>query len=258
EKTIQRVERLQDQIEALEDRKVDLAADRTRGLEELTRNGEQRQEKTVQLSAIDDEKQIVEQNVSSASLSVADCANRRNEEERGIATLRQRQFETVGREARLRNEAGSRRDTATRISAQIERLETEEANARSQANVLEQQLTEAQNEYAGQKSGFVQLKAQLQQAEESYAQNKIDHAAAVKAAAEAKAQEESIRHRLQTIGELAVQRAYSTESVQQFFNAIRGSDWAPLGILADFVEVEPDYEALVEDFLRWKLQYVVV
>src|SRR5215475_9818469 len=84
EKTIQRVERLQDQIEALEDRKVDLAADRTRGLEELTRNAEQRQEKTIQLSGIDDEKQIVEQNVSSASLSVADCANRRNEEERGI------------------------------------------------------------------------------------------------------------------------------------------------------------------------------
>ncbi len=75
---------------------------------------------------------------------------------------------------------------------------------------------------------------------------------------QAKAEEESIRHRLKTIGELAVQRAYSTESVQQFFNAIRGSDWAPLGILADFVEVETDYEALVEDFLRWKLQYVVV
>src|SRR4029453_2258722 len=70
--------------------------------------------------------------------------------------------------------------------------------------------------------------------------------------------EESIGHRLQTIGHLAVQRAYSSQSVQQFFNAVRGSDWAPLGILADFVEVDPDYETLVEDFLRWKLQYVVV
>src|SRR5207237_6611029 len=74
----------------------------------------------------------------------------------------------------------------------------------------------------------------------------------------AKVQEESIRNRLLTIGELAVQRAYSTESVQQFFNAVRGMDWAPLGILADFVEVETNYESIVEDFLRWKLQYVVV
>src|SRR5215831_2628679 len=258
EKTIQRVERLQDQIEALEERKVDLTADRTRGLEELARNAEQRQEKTVQLSGIDDEKQVVEQNVSNSSLSVADCANRRNDEERNIDALRHRQFEAVGREARLRNEVVSRKETATRISAQIERLEVEEADARTQAGILEQQVSEAQNQYAGQQSGFVHLKTRLQQAEESYAQNKLDHARAVKVAAEAKAQEESIRHRLQTIEELAVQRAYSTESVQQFFNAIRGSDWAPLGILADFVEVEHDYEALVEDFLRWKLQYVVV
>src|SRR5205814_7073784 len=124
--------------------------------------------------------------------------------------------------------------------------------------ILEQQVSEAQNEYAGQQSGFADLKTQLQRADESYAQNKVDHASAVKAAAEAKAQEESIRHRLQTIGELAVQRAYSTESVQQFFNAVRGMDWAPLGILADFVEVETNYEGIVEDFLRWKLQYVVV
>ena len=80
----------------------------------------------------------------------------------------------------------------------------------------------------------------------------------MKRAAEAKNHEDSIRHRLQTIGELAVQRAYSTESVQQFFNAVRGLDWEPLGILADFVEVDPEYEAVVEDFLRWKLQYVVV
>src|SRR5262249_15223196 len=70
--------------------------------------------------------------------------------------------------------------------------------------------------------------------------------------------QDAIRNRLQTIGELAVRRAYSTESVQQFFNHVRGSEWQPLGILADFVEVDPNYESIVEDFLRLELQYVVV
>ena len=55
-----------------------------------------------------------------------------------------------------------------------------------------------------------------------------------------------------------MQRAYSTESVQQFFNHVRGQDWKPLGILADLIEVERDYEVVVEDFLRQELQYVVV
>jgi chromosome segregation protein len=258
EKTIQRIERLQDQIQALEDRKASLAAEHARALEELQKNEAERGARTVQLSGIDKEKCILEENVAKASAAVAECAERRNDEERAIEVLRQQQFETVGREARLRNEAGSRRETVTRISAQIERLQREEAEAREQAAALELQLNAAREQYAEQQAGSGELKTQLQLAEESYSRNRQDHANSVKAAAAAKTHEESIRHRLQTIGDLAVQRAYSTESVQQFFNAVRGLDWTPLGILADFVEVEPDYEALVEDFLRWKLQYVVV
>src|SRR5207244_12664249 len=133
-----------------------------------------------------------------------------------------------------------------------------EGDAREEASVLELQLNNARDEYAGQETGFGQLKTRLAEAEETHSRYKVDHASAVKAAAEAKTHEEGIRNRLQTIGDLAVQRAYSSESVQQFFNAVRGMDWSPLGILADFIEVEPEYEALLEDFLRWKLQYVVV
>src|SRR5262249_54400923 len=126
------------------------------------------------------------------------------------------------------------------------------------ASGLEQQLNRAREEYAGQQTGFGELKTCLAEAEETHSRYKLDHANAIKSAAEAKTHEEGIRNRLQTIGELAVQRAYSTESVQQFFNAVRAQNWSPLGILADFIEVEPEYESLVEDFLRWKLQYVVV
>jgi chromosome segregation protein len=258
EKAIQRVERLQDQIKALEERKTTLAADRDRAIADLERNVLETQTKAAQLSGIEQEIQLAGENVSRSSAAVADCAERRSQEERAIAGLRQQQFEAVGREAKLRNEISSCNETIARISAQIGRLEREEAEASDLVATLEQQLNAVRDEYSGQQAGFGQLKYRLAQAEEAYAKNRLDHATAVKRAAEAKANEESIRHRLQTIGELAVQRAYSTESVQQFFNAVRGSAWAPLGILADFVEVEPSYEALVEDFLRWKLQYVVV
>jgi chromosome segregation protein len=258
EKTIQRVERLQDQIKALDERKLALAGERARALEDLDKKTNEREAKTVHLSGIEQEKNLVEQNVTQAGVAVSDCADRRNAEERAIEELRQQQFENVGREAKLRNEVSSRKETISRISAQIERLQREEAEARGETAAFEGQLNTARDEYSGQQTGFGHLKNQLAESEGFHSKNKLDHANAVKAAAEAKAHEESIKHRLQTIGELAVQRAYSTESVQQFFNAVRGLEWAPLGILADFVDVEPDYEALVEDFLRWKLQYVVV
>ena len=59
EKTIQRGERLQDQIEVLEDRKTGLAAEKTRTFEELERNKSERDTRTQQLAGIELEKETV-------------------------------------------------------------------------------------------------------------------------------------------------------------------------------------------------------
>ena len=55
------------------------------------------------------------------------------------------------------------------------------------------------------------------------------------------------------------EHGYSTESVRRLFQsgALQGGR-APVGVLADFLEVEPRYEAVVEDFLRDELNYIVV
>ena len=55
------------------------------------------------------------------------------------------------------------------------------------------------------------------------------------------------------------EHGYSTESVRRLFQSggMQGG-LAPAGVLADFLEVEPRYEAVVEDFLRDELNYVVV
>src|SRR6185369_5539683 len=100
-----------------------------------------------------------------------DCAERRNAEEQGVGVLRRQQFETVGREANLRNEVSRRKETIGRISAQIERLQREETEAGDQASALQQQLTAAQDQYSGQQIGFAELKKQLAEAEEALARN---------------------------------------------------------------------------------------
>jgi len=258
QKTVQRIERLQDQITSLEERRRSLTADRARAAEELDNNARQREGKKLQLTSLQADKNIVEVDLNRTAAGLSDLSEGRTAEERVIEHLRHQQFETVAREARLRNDVTSRSEISRRLTVQIERLEREASEAREQTAALEEQLNAAREEYAGQQTGFGALRTKLREAEETHYRVKIEHANALRAAAEAKTHEESIRNRLQTIGELAVQRAYSTESVQQFFNAVRGQDWAPLGILADFIEVDPEYESLVEDFLRWKLQYVVV
>jgi len=58
---------------------------------------------------------------------------------------------------------------------------------------------------------------------------------------------------------IIAEHGYSTESVRRLFQsgALQGGH-APAGVLADFLEVEPRYERVVEEFLRDELSYVVV
>ncbi len=58
---------------------------------------------------------------------------------------------------------------------------------------------------------------------------------------------------------LISEHGYSTESVKRLFQsgAFDGGR-APVGVLADFLEVDHQYESVIEDFLRDELNYIVV
>src|SRR5262249_35234026 len=56
-------------------------------------------------------------------------------------------------------------------------------------------------------------------------------------------------------------RAYRTETVKNRLAAIeqgRMGAFRAKGILADFIDVDPQYEKIIDDFLREELEYVVV
>src|SRR5256714_641625 len=54
------------------------------------------------------------------------------------------------------------------------------------------------------------------------------------------------------------EHGYSTESVRRLFQSGSFQGVSPAGVLADFLEVDPRYEGVVEDFLRDELNYIVV
>jgi chromosome segregation protein len=58
---------------------------------------------------------------------------------------------------------------------------------------------------------------------------------------------------------LISEHGYSTESVKRLFQSgALGGGRAPAGVLADFLEVDHQYESVIEDFLRDELNYIVV
>src|SRR5512132_4284004 len=69
---------------------------------------------------------------------------------------------------------------------------------------------------------------------------------------------ESLNVDLVCLGGVIKERGYSTESVRRLFQSGQFQGAAPVGVLADFLEVNDKYENVVDDFLREELNFVVV
>lgn len=70
-----------------------------------------------------------------------------------------------------------------------------------------------------------------------------------------------IRARKESLEQVLAHRTYTTESVKRLFASLekgKADDLKPLGVLADYVEVDAQYEKPAEEFLHEELEYVVV
>ena len=70
-----------------------------------------------------------------------------------------------------------------------------------------------------------------------------------------------MKARKDSLEEVLAHRSYTTESVKRLFAALekgKAQDLRPQGVLADFVEVDPQFEKPAEEFLHDELEYVVV
>jgi chromosome segregation protein len=70
-----------------------------------------------------------------------------------------------------------------------------------------------------------------------------------------------VRARRDSLEEIIQHRSYTTETVKRLFSAVdqgRTHDFKPVGVLADFLEVDPQFEKATEEFLHDELEFVVV
>ncbi len=70
-----------------------------------------------------------------------------------------------------------------------------------------------------------------------------------------------IKARRDSLSEVLSHRTYTTETVKRLFTAIeqgKAHGLKPAGVLADFLEVDPQFEKAAEEFLHEELEFVVV
>ncbi len=168
-------------------------------------------------------------------------------------------MQTAASAANLRNQITQAEERLAAMDRDAQRLQAEIATANTQVEAFGGQRGQLALEFetvSQQVSGLAGDIAQTRQTLESKRTAEV----------EAKAHLDTLRAEYATalgkkgsLESVIAEHGYSTESVRRLFQSgVMNGGMAPAGVLADFLEVDPRYEGVVEDFLRDELNYVVV
>jgi len=229
------------------------AQNRLAALEE-ERNGHQQvlDSAAADLSAAQQEFDLSQQETACAAINLALLES---EQETHRAAI----LEAVGSASNHRNQLTQSEERLAGIGREEQRLRAEIATASSQSETFGGQRGQIALEFESvsqRASGLTAEIATLRGTIESKRSAEND----------TKKHLDSIRSEYATalgkkgsLEAVIAEHGYSTESVRRLFQsgAMQGGN-TPAGVLADFLEVEPRYERVVEDFLRDELNFVVV
>jgi chromosome segregation protein len=261
ERLLSRGEQARQQAASLEARAAEAARDQAGFEAELSSLEEQTKERNLQLER-------VQQDWTAAQEALAQLLSRQESltvqvtaAEEEVESCRQALLAAVSHAAELRNQLVQAEEASLALSRQAARTASEKQLAEDEN---QRWAAELEASIAAQRQGTTSL-ADL-------ARTLVEAEAALEGA---RAEEASLRSGLETLRrehsaavarkqaleESLARHAYSTESVRRLLSGeipINGHRFRPLGVLADFVEVAPGYEEVVEDFLKQELECVVV
>ncbi|MEK6285061.1 MAG: AAA family ATPase [Acidobacteriota bacterium] len=183
---------------------------------------------------------------------------RSRDAESDIEQMRQRMLTEIGMTERLRNLGANLEDALRRLDLKQRSLASELERAAARRD-------EASGEFArvgGEVEGDARLLAELIEqiaGRTSALETLREQASALRSQFEAShARRDSATHRLTSLEDLDAHHAYYSDAVQQVLSREQAARINALGTLADFVEVEPQYERLIESLFARELQSVLV
>ncbi len=183
------------------------------------------------------------------------------ERERAIEGARQAVLRLLGEASQMKNQLAQ-------IDAYLAALERDAAKAGKEAQQAASDLEwlGASKQALSEKLAARQLElesvsSRREAVEEQLSTRKGELGTARRELENARGEFSSLKARADSLQDVLSHRAYTTDAVKRLFTSIergQANDLKPLGVLADFVEVERSYEKAAEEFLHEELEYIVV
>jgi chromosome segregation protein len=191
----------------------------------------------------------------------ATLANSAQDAEARIAELRRRTAALDESLSRLQDVQSQAEQSVARHSGALERLDASEQQLLAERLGIQQRLEAAETRWQTVTRQAHELEQAVISAQIRLGELQHRHQQATARRDTLRDSLARVRARRQTLEQILNDRSYTAEAVQKLFasrHGANGRNFQAVGTLADYAEVEPQYENAVEQFLREELQYVVV
>ena len=179
-------------------------------------------------------------------------------------TGRRNAMNAMQRANSARNEIAQAEAALAGLDRENDRLSAESDAARGELEALGQQRGQAKLAFEGVTETLKRLESDIVELRGRLEQRRMEETQSRRRSDGLRAELATLLGRRGSLEALIREHSYSTDTVRNIFraNAKRGvsSDGgvAPVGTLADFLEVDGRYENVVDEFLRDELNYIVV
>ncbi len=249
-----------------EERVSELTA-RSAGAEaEIVQTGEQL---TRLQSELETNQQVLESAAADVAAAQEELRQRQDEARLAAANLseverqqeqqRQQMMEAVSAASHVRNRITGAEERIAALDRETQRLNSETATANQQLETFGGQRGQITFEFESSSQRVSAIAEQITAARQSLHDKRQAEVEAKKQLDNMRAEFATLQGKRASLEAVIAEHGYSTESVRRLFQsgAMQGGA-APVGVLADFLEVEDRYEHVVDDFLRDELNYIVV
>jgi len=178
-----------------------------------------------------------------------------------VEARRQELLAAVSRAADLRNQLVQAEEIGLSLERQLARTQSERAGIEDEHRGLGKELEAFGAERNQQLSLLFDLERTLAETTASLDGARAEEAGRRKELESLRQDLSAATARKQALEESLARHAYTTETVRRLLSGnipTNGHRFQPIGVLADFVEVSPGYEEVVEEFLKAELDCVVV
>ncbi len=179
--------------------------------------------------------------------------------ERELEASRRHAMHLLTLAGNARNHTAQGEESLAALEREAERLEAEMGQARNELENLGAQSGEARQRFASAADALKRLEGEIAALREALQARRAEEDALRAQANRLRGELAAVAGRRDALQALIRNHGYSTDTVRRLLKpGALAQAMAPMGTLADFLEVSGAHEGVVDEFLREELNYVVV